>query len=141
AENYNTIIAIAPSFLDKDIIWVGTDDGQVQVSDNGGISWNNLTKNIIGLPDGAWIPQIHASKFEKGTAWVVANNYRKGDHASYLFITTDYGRSWKNILNTNQVKGYALSVIQDPIERKLVFLGTENGLWVSINEGKDWAPF
>jgi hypothetical protein len=141
AEKYNSIIAIAPSFLDKNLIWVGTDDGQVQISANGGISWNNVTKNIIGLPDGAWIPQIHASRFEKGTAWVVANNYRKGDDASYLFITTDYGRSWKNILKTNQVKGYALSVIQDPVERKLVFLGTENGLWVSINEGKDWAPF
>jgi photosystem II stability/assembly factor-like uncharacterized protein len=141
AEKYNSIIAIAPSFLDKDLIWVGTDDGQVQISANGGISWDNVTKNIIGLPDGAWIPQIHASRFEKGTAWVVANNYRKGDDASYLFITTDYGRSWKNILNTNQVKGYTLSVIQDPVERKLVFLGTENGLWVSINEGKDWAPF
>jgi photosystem II stability/assembly factor-like uncharacterized protein len=141
AEKYNSIIAIAPSFLDKDLIWVGTDDGQVQISDNGGISWNNVTKNIIGLPDGAWIPQIHASRFEKGTAWVVANNYRKGDDASYLFITTDYGRTWKNILKTNQVKGYTLSVIQDPVERKLVFLGTENGLWVSINEGKDWAPF
>jgi len=141
AEKYNSIIAIAPSFLDKDLIWVGTDDGQVQISANGGISWDDVTKNIIGLPDGAWIPQIHASRFEKGTAWVVANNYRKGDDASYLFITTDYGRTWKNILKTNQVKGYTLSVIQDPIERKLVFLGTENGLWVSINEGKDWAPF
>ena len=141
AENYNTIIAIAPSFLDKDIIWVGTDDGQVQVSDNGGISWNNLTKNIIGLPDGAWIPQIHASRFEKGTAWIVANNYRKGDYASYLFMTNDYGRTWKNILDANQVKGYTLSFIQDPVEKQLVFLGTENGLWVSINEGKDWVPF
>ena len=141
AENYNTIIAIAPSFLDKDLIWVGTDDGQVQVSDNGGISWNNLTKNIIGLPDGAWIPQIHASRFEKGTAWIVANNYRKGDYASYLFMTTDYGKTWKNIFDANQVKGYALSFIQDPVEKQLVFLGTENGLWVSINEGKDWVPF
>lgn len=141
AENYNTIIAIAPSFLDKDLIWVGTDDGQVQVSDNGGISWNNLTKNIIGLPDGAWIPQIHASRYEKGTAWIVANNYRKGDYASYLFMTTDYGKTWKNMLDANQVKGYALSYIQDPVEKQLVFLGTENGLWVSINEGKDWVPF
>ncbi|MCF8406363.1 MAG: hypothetical protein K9G06_00680 [Chitinophagaceae bacterium] len=141
AENYNTIIAIAPSFLDKNLIWVGTDDGQVQVSDNGGISWNNLTKNIIGLPDGAWIPQIQASRYEKGTAWLVANNYRKGDYASYLFMTKDYGKTWKNILDANQVKGYALSFIQDPVEKQLVFLGTENGLWVSINEGKDWVPF
>jgi photosystem II stability/assembly factor-like uncharacterized protein len=141
AENYNTIIAIAPSYLDKDLIWVGTDDGQVQISDNGGASWNNVTKNIVGLPDGAWIPQIHASRFEKGTAWLVANNYRKGDYASYLFITTDYGKTWKNLLDTNKVKGYALSIIQDPVEKKLVFLGTEHGLWVSINEGKDWVPF
>jgi photosystem II stability/assembly factor-like uncharacterized protein len=141
AENYNTIIAIAPSYLDKDLIWVGTDDGQVQLSDNGGTTWNNVTKNIIGLPDGAWIPQIHASRFEKGKAWVVANHYRKGDDTPYLFITTDYGRTWKNILTSNQVKGYALSIIQDPVEKKLVFLGTEHGLWVSINEGKDWTPF
>jgi len=141
AENYNTIIAIAPSYLDKDLIWVGTDDGQVQLSDNGGTTWNNVTKNIIGLPDGAWIPQIHDSRFEKGKAWVVANHYRKGDDTPYLFITTDYGRTWKNILTSNQVKGYALSIIQDPVEKKLVFLGTEHGLWVSINEGKDWTPF
>jgi hypothetical protein len=141
AENYNTIIAIAPSYLDKDLIWVGTDDGQVQISDNGGSSWNNVTKNIVGLPDGAWIPQIHASRFEKGTAWLVANNYRKGDYAPYLYKTTDYGKTWKNLLEANKVKGYALSIIQDPVEKKLVFLGTEHGLWVSINEGKDWVPF
>jgi len=71
----------------------------------------------------------------------VANNYRKGDYASYLFMTTDYGKTWKNMLDANQVKGYALSFIQDPVEKQLVFLGTENGLWVSINEGKDWVPF
>jgi photosystem II stability/assembly factor-like uncharacterized protein len=141
AENYNSIIAIAPSFLDNELIWVGTDDGQVQLTNDGGTSWNNVTKNIIGLPDGAWIPQIHASRFEKGTAWLVANNYRKGDFASYLFITTDYGRTWKNLLDGKQVKGYALSFVQDPVEKKLVFLGTENGLWVSINEGKGWVPF
>jgi hypothetical protein len=141
AENYNTIIAIAPSFLDKDLIWVGTDDGQVQLSNNGGLSWNNLTKNIIGLPEGAWIPQIHASRYEKGTAWLVANNYRKGDYTSYLFKTTDYGSTWKSILDANEVKGYALTFVQDPVEKQLVFLGTENGLWVSINEGKDWVPF
>jgi hypothetical protein len=71
----------------------------------------------------------------------VANNYRKGDYTSYLFKTTDYGSTWKSILDANQVKGYALTFVQDPVEKQLVFLGTENGLWVSINEGKDWVPF
>lgn len=141
AENYNTIIAIAPSHLDKDLIWVGTDDGQVQMTENSGASWIKLTKNMIGLPDGSWIPQIHASRYEKGTAWVVANNYRKGDYTPYLFKTTDFGRTWKNILDADRVKGYALSFVQDPVEKELLFLGTENGLWVSINEGKDWVQF
>jgi photosystem II stability/assembly factor-like uncharacterized protein len=141
AENYNTIISIAPSHLDKNIIWVGTDDGQVQVTDNNAGTWNNVTKNIVGLPTESWIAQIHASRYEKGTAWVVANNYRKGDHATYLFKTIDFGKTWTNLAGANQVKGYALTFIQDPVERKLVFLGTENGLWVSINEGKDWVQF
>ena len=141
AENYNTIISIAPSHLDKNIIWVGTDDGQVQVTDNNAGTWNNVTKNIVGLPSESWIAQIHASRYEKGTAWVMANNYRKGDHATYLFKTIDFGKTWTNVADVNQVKGYALTFIQDPVERKLVFLGTENGLWVSLNEGKDWIQF
>ena len=141
AENYNTIISIAPSHLDKNVIWVGTDDGQVQVTDNDGATWTNVTKNIVGLPNESWIAQIHASLYEKGTAWVVANNYRKGDYATYLFKTIDFGKTWINMVGANQVNGYALSFIQDPVERKLVFLGTENGLWVSINEGRDWVQF
>ena len=141
AENYNTILSIAPSHLDKNIIWVGTDDGQVQVTDDSGAVWSNVTKNIVGLPTESWIAQIHASRYEKGTAWVVANNYRKGDYATFLFKTIDFGKTWTNVADANQVKGYALSFIQDPVERKLVFLGTENGLWGSINEGKDWVQF
>jgi photosystem II stability/assembly factor-like uncharacterized protein len=141
AENYNSVISIAPSHLDKNVIWVGTDDGQVQLTDNAGATWTNVTKNITGLPNESWIARIHASRYEKGTAWVVANNYRKGDYAPYLFKTSDFGKTWTNIVDANRVKGYTLSFIQDPIEKKLVFMGTEHGLWVSMNEGKDWVQF
>ena len=141
AENYNSILAIAPSHLNKKIIWVGTDDGQVQLTLDGGASWKNLTSQINELPKEAWIARIHPSRYEQGTAWVVVNNYRKGDYAPYLFKTEDFGQRWVRIVDDNDVKGYSLSFVQDPVEKNLLFLGTENGLWVSVNEGKDWTPF
>jgi photosystem II stability/assembly factor-like uncharacterized protein len=141
AEMYNSILTIAPSALDENVIWAGTDDGQIQLTTDGGKSWKNLTKNVKGLPNEAWIAQIQASRFKAGAAWMVANNYRKGDYAPYLFRTEDFGKSWKRTTDEANVKGYALSVVQDPVEPNLVFLGTENGLWVSIDEGNSWTQF
>ncbi len=139
AENYNSILTIAASPIDKGVIWAGTDDGQVQLTRNGGKTWKNLTKQVKGLPNEAWITQIKASRYAAGTAWMVVNNYRKGDYKPYLFKTDDYGKSWKRVADETNVKGYALSVMQDVKEPKLVFLGTENGLWVSIDEGSTWS--
>ena len=141
AEMYNSILTIAPSPVDRNTIWVGTDDGQVQLTIDGGRSWQNLTKQVKGLPEEAWIAQIQASKYNAGTAWMVVNNYRKGDYNPYLFKTDNYGQTWNIMADESKVKGYALSVIQDPVERNLVFLGTENGLWISIDEGKTWVQF
>lgn len=141
AEIYNSILSIAPSKLDNKIIWVGTDDGNVQLTQNGGLTWSNLTANIKGLPRESWIAQIQASRFNKGEAWVVANNYRKGDYSPYLYRTKDFGKTWQRVVDDTKVNGYALSVIQDPTEPKLVFLGTENGLWISIDEGRNWKQF
>lgn len=141
AENYNSILSIAPSSIDEAVIWAGTDDGQLQLTKDGGKTWHNLTKNIKGMPHEAWIARIQASRFEAGAAWVVVNNYRKGDYRPYLFKTNDYGKTWKNVVAENKVKGYALSVVQDLKEPNLVFLGTENGLWISIDEGNTWKQF
>ena len=141
AERYNSILSIAPSRLDEGVIWVGTDDGQVQLTTDGGKTWNNLTANVKGMPKEAWIAQIEASRYKTGTAWMVVNNYRKGDYAPYLFKTDDFGESWKRMVGRDTVAGYALSVIQDPVEPNLVFLGTENGLWISVDEGNSWAQF
>ena len=141
AEVYNSILSIAPSPLDSQVIWVGTDDGQVQLTTNGGASWTNLTSQIKGMPRGAWIAQLHASRYHAGTIWVVANDYRQGDYAPYLFKSEDYGRTWVRMADETKVRGYALSVVQDPVEPRLVFLGTEHGLWVSMDAGNTWKPF
>jgi photosystem II stability/assembly factor-like uncharacterized protein len=139
AEIYNSILSIAPSSLDNKIIWVGTDDGNVQLTQNGGKSWTNVTMNIKGLPKESWIAQIRASRYNKAEAWVVANHYRKGDFNPYIYRTKDFGKTWERMVDATKVKGYALTVIQDPVEPKLIFAGTENGLWISIDEGKNWV--
>ncbi|MDO6473484.1 hypothetical protein [Maribacter sp. 1_MG-2023] len=141
AERYNAILTIAPSALNKDIIWVGTDDGQVQLTKDGGATWKNLTAKVKGMPNESWVAQIEASRYDANSAWMVVNNYRKGDYEPYVFKTDDLGKTWKQVADKNIVNGYALSIIQDPVEPNLVFLGTENGLWLSIDEGETWSQF
>ena len=141
AETHNTILTIAPSYLDSQLIWVGTDDGQVQITRDGGKSWANLSGNIPGMPKGGWVAQIQASRYDVGTAWLVVNNYRQGDYAPYLFRTTDFGQTWVRMADATKVQGYALCVVQDPVEPRIVFLGTENGLWLSVDAGNSWQAF
>ncbi len=141
AESYNSILTIAPSPLDRKILWVGTDDGQVQLSTDAGSSWQNLTKRLKDLPKEGWITQIVASRHQANTAWLVVNDYRKGNYSPYLLKTEDLGKTWTRMVDDTKVKGYALTVLQDPIEPNLVFLGTENGLWISMDEGVSWEQF
>ncbi len=143
AENHCTILAIEPSKKEQGVIWVGTDDGQVQVTRDGGKAWTNLTARISGMPKNAWVAQIKASTYNNGEAFVVVNNYRQFDFKPYLFRTKDYGQTWESLVSSNQVgdNSYVLSVAQDPIEPKLLFLGTENGLFVSLDEGKNYTKW
>lgn len=141
AENHCTILAIAPSPVEKGVIWVGTDDGNVQVTRDGGKTWTNVSPRINGMPANAWVPQIKASTFQGGEAFVVVNNYRQFDYKPYLFRTKDYGATWESLVTPAQVgeNNYTLAFVQDPVARQLFFLGTENGLWVSVDEGKNWT--
>lgn len=141
AENYNTIICIAPSFKEKEVLWVGTDDGNVQLTRDGGKTWTNFRNKIAGMPTGSWIPQIRTSRHNAGEAWVVANDYRRGDMKPYVFRTTDYGKTWTRIVDEKKVTGYALTVLQDPVEPNLVFVGTEQGLWVSLDGGATFSQW
>ncbi len=141
AENYCTIITIAPSALEKGVIWVGTDDGNVQLTRDGGKTWTNFRGKIPGMPLGVWIPQIQASRHNAAEAFVVCNDYRRGDFKPYIFHTADYGKTWTRIVDEKKVNGYVLSVLQDPTEPNLIFAGTENGLWVSFDKGQNFQQW
>ncbi|MFC2090584.1 hypothetical protein ACFLT1_07370 [Bacteroidota bacterium] len=141
AETYTCILAIAPSPVEEGVIWAGTDDGNIQLTRDGGKTWTNTIAKIKNYPDRPWVPQIVTSNYNGGEAFVVANNYRQNDYAPYLYHTTDYGKSWVQIVDDSDVSGYVLSFIQDPEEENLMFLGTEFGLYVSINKGKDWVKY
>lgn len=138
AENHTTILAIAPSPLNKNVIWVGTDDGNLQLTTDGGKNWTNLNKNLKGLPLGSWIPQIEVSAKNEGEAFVVANNYRRNDYAAYAYHTTDYGKTWRRIADDSKINSFVLSIVQDPVEPNLLFLGTDAGLYVSFDKGNSW---
>jgi photosystem II stability/assembly factor-like uncharacterized protein len=141
AENHCTILAIEPSKLDKNILWVTTDDGNVQLTRDGGKTWSNLTAKITGMAKGSWLPQVRASRYNASEAFVVANDYRRGNFAAMVYRTTDYGVTWTNILQNKNTKGYALTVLQDPTEPNLIFVGTEQGLWVSLDNATTFQQF
>lgn len=141
AENHTTIVVIEPSPLEKDMFWVGTDDGRVHYTQNGGNTYTDVSNNLKGLPEGSWIVQIKASNKNKGEALLVANDYRRFNYTPYAYRTTNYGKSWSRIVDESDVQSFALSIIEDPEEKNLLFLGTDDGLYVSINAGSDWQKW
>ena len=140
AENHTTIFTIAESRLDENVIWVGTDDGNVQVTRNGGKTWTNTVKNISGLPDNTWVYHIEASAHDKGTAYVVFDGHTRGDFAPYVYKTTDYGVTWNSIV-TDDIPIFARNIQEDYVNPDLLFLGTEKGLFITNNGGESWSHF
>ena len=141
AENHTTITAIAVSPVEKGILWAGTDDGNVQLSLDGGQTWTEVGSRIRDLPEGNWVTQIRASTYNAAEAVVVFDDHRRNNWEPYVFRTQDGGRSWKRMVNRNDVFGFALSFLQDPVEPRLMFVGTEFGLYVSIDEGSTWTKW
>ncbi len=141
AENHCTILVIEPSSLEKDMLWVATDDGNVQITKNGGKTWDNVSKNIKDLPKGSWIAQIKASNKNKGEALLIANDYRRFNYTPYAYRTKNYGKTWERIVDKNDVLSYTLSIVEDPINSNLLFLGTDGGLYISLNSGKKWTKW
>jgi photosystem II stability/assembly factor-like uncharacterized protein len=140
AEFYCTIITIAPSPLDPNVIWVGTDDGNVQVTRDGGKSWTNVIKNVQGLAPNAWIPTVEASHFDAGTAFIAADHHQDNDYTAYFFKTTDYGQTWTRLtVGEPKVTGWPHVIREDPKVKTLLYAGTELGLWVSFDDGANWA--
>ncbi len=138
AENYTTLLAIAPSPVDKNIVWASSDDGLMHITKDGGKTWVNITRNISGMPSGAWIPQIEVSTSEAGTAYIAVNDYRRNNFSAYAFVTTDYGATWRKIIDDSKIKSFINTIIQDDVQENLLFAGADNGLYFSLNNGGKW---
>jgi photosystem II stability/assembly factor-like uncharacterized protein len=142
AETHTTIYSISESPRNANVIWVGTDDGNVQVTQNSGARWTNVTGNITGLPPASWVSWVEASRFDAATAYAAFDRHTYGDMTPWVYKTTDYGKTWKRIVSPDQgVRGYAHVIKEDSVERNLLFVGTELGLWISVDGGAKWAEF
>ena len=141
AENHTTIFTIAESPLDENIIWVGTDDGNIQVTADGGNTWENTISNIDGVPENTWVYHIEASSHDSSTAYVVFDGHTSGDMTPYAYKTTDLGKTWKNIIPSKDVYGFVRNIQEDYVNPDLLFLGTEFGLYITVDGGNSWAKF
>jgi photosystem II stability/assembly factor-like uncharacterized protein len=142
AEMNTTIYSISESPRSAGEIWVGTDDGNVQLTRDGGKSWANLTQSL-GMPAGNWISWVEASRYDRGVAYVTDDRHTVGDMGPYLYRTANYGRTWQRLVgpDTPGVRGYAHVIKEDRLNPNILFLGTEFGLYVSLNGGRSWAKF
>ncbi len=138
AENNATIYYIAESRKDEKLVWAGTDDGYLQVTENQGGSWTNVTKNIPGLPPGNWCSSIETSHFDRGTSYVTFDNHRNGDMKPYIFKTADLGKTWTSVASPD-IEGYVWIVREDRVNPNLLYAGTEFGLYISVDGGKKWS--
>jgi len=144
AEMHTTIYSISESPLNAGLIWVGTDDGNLQLTRDGGQHWENVVANVRGVPKNSWVNWVEASRFAPGTAYVAFDRHTFGDIAPYVYVTTDYGKTWTALVSPQDgklVRGYAHVIKEDTVASQLLFLGTEFGLWISTDRGAHWAQF
>ncbi|MCF8235860.1 MAG: hypothetical protein K9G67_13000 [Bacteroidales bacterium] len=138
--NYNSITSIAESPLKEGLIYVGTDDGLIQITENGGENWNKIeVGSIKDIPETAFVNDIKADKFDENTLYVALDNHKFGDFNPYLIKSTDRGNSWKSIAGNLPERTLVWRVVQDHIEPELMFAATEFGIYFTINGGKQWA--
>jgi photosystem II stability/assembly factor-like uncharacterized protein len=140
AENHCTIFTITESPLDENIVWAGTDDGNLQLTKDAGKTWTNVIANVPGLPKNTMVYHIEASVFGKGNAYVVFTGYQTGDMNTYVYKTTDFGTTWKSITSSDIV-GFARNIQEDYENENLLFLGTEFGLYITLTGGTNWYKF
>jgi photosystem II stability/assembly factor-like uncharacterized protein len=138
-EYYCTIFAAQESALQEGLLWVGSDDGLVHITRDGGQNWENVTPK--GMPEWMMINSIEPSNFDAGTCYVAGTKYKTGDFAPYLYKTTDYGQSWTKITNGINSEHFTRVLREDPKRKGLLYAGTETGMYISFNDGRNWKPF
>ena len=138
-EYYCTIFAADESPLKEGVLWVGSDDGLIHISKNGGQSWENVTPK--GMPEWMMINSIEASNFDEGTCYMAGTRYKMGDFSPYLYKTTDYGKTWKKITSGIESEHFTRVLRADPKKKGLLYAGTETGMYISFNDGGSWQKF
>ncbi|MDL2717054.1 MAG: sialidase, partial [Acidobacteriota bacterium] len=142
AEMHTTIYSISESPRDGKTIWVGTDDGNLQLTRDGGAVWTNLVKNVPGLPPASWVSWIEAGPHADGAAYAAFDRHTFGDLSPWVYATKDFGKTWERIAGPSSgVRGWAYVIKEDPVREGLLYLGTEFGLWISGDAGKTWREF
>ena len=138
-EYYCTIFAAQESSITEGLLWVGSDDGLIHVTKDGGKTWENVTPK--GMPEWMMINSVEPSAFDAGTCYVAGTKYKTGDFAPYLYKTTDYGKTWKKITNGIKEEHFTRVLREDPKQKGLLYAGTESGMYISFNDGENWQPF
>ena len=138
---YGYIVSLAESPLVPGIVWIGTDDGNIQVSRDNGATWTNVSKNVPGIGDTYHISRVEPSRYDAGTCYLAVDGHRLNDMKPYVFVTKDYGATWTSIVNNLPKWGNVNVIREDPKNKDLLYLGTEFGLFVSFNGGREWKPF
>ncbi|MFN0215095.1 MAG: WD40/YVTN/BNR-like repeat-containing protein [Saprospiraceae bacterium] len=141
AENHCTIFSIGPSPMDENLIFVGTDDGNIQVTRDGGKNWELISKNIPGVPPGTWVSRVTPSRFDRNVVYATFDNHAYGDMKTYAAKSSDGGKTWTNISSDKVLQGYAFVLVEDLENQDLLFLGTEFGLYISTNGGQNWVLY
>lgn len=139
AENHCTIFTIAESPLDENMIWVGTDDGNLQLSTDAGKTWTNLAANYAatGIPKQTWVSSIEPSMYDKNVVYATFDNHMYGDHKTYIAMSSDMGKTWKKF-DSKEFTGFAHKIKEDIVNKNLLFAGTEMGLFASVDGGTEW---
>jgi len=140
AENHCTIFTVAESPKNANVVWAGTDDGNLQVTRDGGKTWTSVAPNVPGLPKQTWVSSVEAGHFDEAVAYAAFDGHMTGDMKTWVFRTSDYGATWAPLASP-EMRGYAHVVKEDPVSSDLLFVGTEFGLWVSVDGGRQWGQF
>jgi photosystem II stability/assembly factor-like uncharacterized protein len=142
AEMHTSIYSISESPKNGQIIWVGTDDGNLQITRDGAKTWTNVVGNVPNLAKNSWVSTVVAGRFDEATAYATFDRHTYGDMKPYAYKTTDYGQTWTALkVQESGVRGYAHVITQDTVNPNLLFLGTEFGLWISADGGERWAQY
>lgn len=141
AENHCSVVTLSESPINPELLWAGTDDGNVQITRDGGKTWTNVRKNFKGVTDGIWVSRVEASSFDEGTCYVTFDGHRSDNFTPWVFRTKDYGNTWTNISGNIPDGQVAYVIREDFVNPNLLFVGTEFGLFVSLNGGSTWKPF